>query len=143
MSSPFLQSQVNKTNPDPYQQIVVLSQATINDTLYNMWLLAPDDSPLLAFKEKIRGAGSIDTKLAAPKISLQVTTADPQLYYLLEFESGTLELYVSNDDDDDTKKSFDVSGWVFAFAVKICKMLLSFAMYHAFGDFLTFSVSTQ
>jgi len=54
-----------------------------------------------------------------PTIQLQVTTVDPQLYVLLRFKSGTLKLYVSEDDDDDTTNTWDTTGWVFAFSVKI------------------------
>lgn len=119
--SAFTQSQVYKTNPNPYDQIIVLSQATINESFANMWAIAPDDSPLLSFAKTQRDGQYINGTLAAPRISLQAQQRDLQLlYYYLNFDSGTLKLYVSDDSNDSTMTEFDISGWIICFPVRIC-----------------------
>ncbi|KAL1967188.1 hypothetical protein VTN77DRAFT_3479 [Rasamsonia byssochlamydoides] len=123
MSAAFTSSFVNKTNPDPYQQIIVLSQAMINDAFKNMWLIADDDSPIRHFKRKTR-SGSIDVTLGQPRVQLQVTTVDPQLYFMLSMTSGSLHLYVSDDPEDDSTKDWEIDNWVFAFSVKIAQKIL-------------------
>lgn len=124
MSDAFTSSFVNRTNPSPYHQALVLSQAMINNAFENMWFVAEEDSNLHNVNMSIRGAGNLRAKILAPKIAIQVTTLNPQLYYLLQFESGKLWLYLSNDESDDSKKEWDVAGWVFAFPVSICTSYL-------------------
>jgi hypothetical protein len=129
MAAAYTQSLIGKTNPSPYGQAVFLSQTMINAALANMWSLAGDSSPLKTFKRRIRGCGTIDVKLKEPVVQLQATTVDPQLYLLLSFKSGTLELYTSDDNDvedgdegdgeDDATKTWDTKDWVFGFSVKI------------------------
>ena len=121
MSDPFTISQTRRTNPDPYDQIFVLSQKTINEALDNMWAIAPDDSPLLSFHfSPPHSAASLDCTLGAPVVKLQVTNQqNPQLYYYLNMQSGALKLYISDASDD--LKTFDVTDWSIAFPVKICE----------------------
>ncbi|KAI1143197.1 hypothetical protein F5Y05DRAFT_367832 [Hypoxylon sp. FL0543] len=121
MSDAFTRSLVEKTNPDPYNQVIFLSQEMINKAFHNMWALTPKKNPppLREFKKSYR-TGDIDIKLDPPTINLMVTTKqDPQLYFMLNMKSGSIKTYVSSDPDDDTKKKFDVTGWKFGFAVKL------------------------
>jgi hypothetical protein len=123
MGETFAWSQTHRTNPNPYDQIIVLSQKTINDELYNMWAVAPDDSPLLSYSLHLRDGQTLDCQLDAPVISLQVNNQESvQLYYYLKMLSGTLKLYVSNDPADLTMKSFDTTDWSIAVPVKICEL---------------------
>ncbi|KAL2022075.1 hypothetical protein VTK56DRAFT_6119 [Thermocarpiscus australiensis] len=123
--SDFVWSQTHRTNPNPYDQIIVLSQKTINDELNNMWAVAPDDSPLLSFTLNLRDGQSLDCQLNAPVISLQVNNQESvQLYYYLRMLSGTLKLYVSNDPADTDMKSFDTTDWSIAIPVKISRKII-------------------
>ncbi|KAK4033353.1 hypothetical protein C8A01DRAFT_19680 [Parachaetomium inaequale] len=125
MGDTFAWSQTHRTNPNPYDQIIVLSQKTINDELYNMWAVAPDDSPLLSYKLSLRDGQSLDCQLDAPVISLQVNNQESvQLYYYLKMQSGTLKLYVSNDPADLDMKSFDTTDWSIAVPVKISRKII-------------------
>lgn len=122
MSSAFTNSLINGTNPNPYEQILVLSQKMINDAFYNMWVIADDDTPLHRFETSTRGGDTIDVEeLGAPSVQLQVTTVDPQLYFLLPLTSGSMKLYTSSDPTDDTHVDIDIEDWVCAFSVKICE----------------------
>lgn len=116
----FARSQVQKTNPNPYDQILLVSQASLNDALENMYLLAPTDSLLLRFSLTLRDGQSLNANLGTPRVSLQVTSQDPQLYYFMKMNSGTMKVFVSQKASDITMKTFDVSGWEIAFPVKIC-----------------------
>jgi hypothetical protein len=118
----FIDSLITKTNPTPYHQLVVLSQLMINNGLYNMWAIADDSSPLHTLPDvTVDGAGGLpDGQLKAPIIRLHVASMDgPQLWYYVNFDSGTLKLY--DTEKNDTMKSWDVSGWSFAFPVVICQ----------------------
>ncbi|KAK3373916.1 hypothetical protein B0T24DRAFT_679302 [Lasiosphaeria ovina] len=126
MGSDFTYSQVYKTNPNPYDQIIVLSQKTINDELFNMWAVAPDDSPLLSYTLNLRDGQSLSSQLDAPVISLQVNNQESvQLYYYLKMLSGTLKLYVSNDPADMDMKEFDTTDWSIAIPVKISRKVIN------------------
>ncbi|KAI0841843.1 hypothetical protein F5Y06DRAFT_258375 [Hypoxylon sp. FL0890] len=121
MSDAFTRSLIGKTDPSPYDQVIFLSQEMINKAFHNMWALTPKKNPppLREFKKSYR-TGDIDIKLDPPTINLMVTTKqDPQLYFMLNMKSGTIETYVSSDPADDTKKKFDVTGWKFGFSVKL------------------------
>jgi hypothetical protein len=120
MSTSFNSSFVNKTNPSPYGQIIVLSQGMINRAFKQMWKLADDDSPLKTFTKNLRD-GSMDVKLKAPSVHIHVTTPDPLLYFLMSMKSGSLTLYTSEDADDNTTKTWDVTDWIFAFSVTIAQ----------------------
>ena len=113
---------INLTDPAPFDQLIVLSQRTINDSFKNMWELAQldDDSPLKHFKEKFRSGDYLDTTIGVPSVQLQVTTKDPMLYFKLRMTKGELFLYLTNDESNDSHIKWDVKDWVFAFSVTIC-----------------------
>ncbi|KAK0630858.1 hypothetical protein B0T17DRAFT_616462 [Bombardia bombarda] len=122
----FQWSQDYRTNPNPYDQIIVLSQKTINDELYNMWAVAPDDSPLLSYTLTLRDGQSLNCELNAPVISLQVNNQESvQLYYYLQMLSGSLKLYVSNDPANMEMKTFDTTDWSIAVPVKISRKIIN------------------
>ena len=121
MSAAYISSLIEKTNPEPYEQIIVLCQKMINEAFNNMWMLADDDSPLSHFKYKNRAGEYIDTDLGPPKVQLVVTTDDPQLYYLLAMSQGSLKIYTTDDADDPADIEWTIDGWIFAFSVKIGK----------------------
>ncbi|KAL2679393.1 hypothetical protein Neosp_010167 [[Neocosmospora] mangrovei] len=119
-----MSSYVYSTDPNPFHQILVISQKTINDSFKNMWELAQlddDDSPLKHFKEKFRSGDYLETDIGVPSVQLQVTTKDPMLYFMLRMTSGNLWLYLTNDPDDDSHIEWPVNDWVFAFSVTISK----------------------
>ncbi|KDQ56882.1 hypothetical protein JAAARDRAFT_79271 [Jaapia argillacea MUCL 33604] len=111
MSDAFTQSLVHKTDPNPYNQLIVQSQKMINDAFYNMWAIADTGSPLLSLDVTVTGVGNLSGDLDAPSLSLHVTSSTPQLYFFVAFTSGTLTL--------DTNKTWNVAGWKFSFPVKI------------------------
>ena len=119
MSDTYIASLVGRTNPEPYKQIIVLCQKMINNAFNNMWLLADDDSPLSHFEYKNRSSEYMKTDLGAPEIQLQVTTEDPQLYYLLKMSSGSLKIFTSDDPNDPSAIDWTIKDWIFAFSVKI------------------------
>ena len=121
MSAAYVSSLIEKTNPEPYEQIIVLCQKMINEAFNNMWMLADDDSPLSHFNYKNRAGEYIDTDLGPPKVQLVVTTDDPQLYYLLAMSKGSLKIYTTDDPDDPADIEWAIDSWVFAFSVKIGK----------------------
>lgn len=119
MSAAYTLSLIEKTNPEPYEQIIVLCQKMINEAFHNMWILADDDSPLTHFKYQTRSGEYIKTDLGPPKVQLQVTTQDPQLYYLLAMNKGSLKIYTTDDPDNPADIEWLIKDWVFAFSVKI------------------------
>ena len=121
MSAAYISSLIEKTNPEPYEQIIVLCQKMINEAFNNMWMLADDDSPLSHFKYSNRAGEYINTDLGPPKVQLVVTTEDPQLYYLLAMRKGSLKIYTTDNPDDPADIEWAIDGWVFAFSVKIGK----------------------
>ncbi|KAI1415786.1 hypothetical protein F5Y13DRAFT_155310 [Hypoxylon sp. FL1857] len=126
MSDAFTRSLIGKTDPSPYDQVIFLSQEMINKAFHHMWALTPKKNPppLRVFKQSYR-TGDINITLDAPTIKLMVTTKqDPQLYFMLNINSGTIETYISSDPNDNTKKKFDVAGWKFGFAVKLASKIV-------------------
>ncbi|KAM0095801.1 hypothetical protein ACP6JD_000611 [Aspergillus fumigatus] len=109
---------VSKTNPDPYDQIIVLSQKVINAGFKNMWKLAQgdDDSPLTHFKKSIHGE-YIEADVGIPSVKLHVESREPMLYFLLALKNGEMAVYES--DDSDTLFKWDIKDWVLAFNVVI------------------------
>lgn len=107
MTDTFIWSQVHETNPNPYHQIILLSQNIINSALDNMYFHAAHDS-LVNFSLDLP-VGNIDAVLEAPRISLQVISQ--KVYYYMKFESGTMNLRKSESPANGTTKAFDVSNW--------------------------------
>ena len=119
MSASYASSLIEKTDPEPYEQIIVLSQKMVNAAFNNMWMLADPKSPLLHLSQTNRSQEFIETDLGPPKVELQVTTQDPQLYYLLKMTKGNLKIFTTRDPNDDTAIEWQIKDWVFAFSVKI------------------------
>lgn len=119
MADAYEKSLVEKTNPEPYDQIIVLSQKVVNEAFHNMWILAPDKSPLTYFKYEDRARQYIKTDLGAPRVELQVTRADPQLYYRMAMTKGSLKIFKTTDPDNDDHVEWQIQDWSFAFSVQI------------------------
>ncbi|PYH40188.1 uncharacterized protein BP01DRAFT_370097 [Aspergillus saccharolyticus JOP 1030-1] len=109
---------IANTSPDPYDQIIVLSQKVINAGFNSMWKLAQgdDESPLTHFHKSIHGE-SIDATVGPPSVQLHVESHEPMLYFLLALKTGTIILYKSQESDDTI--SLAVNNWVLAFNVVI------------------------
>lgn len=115
-------SYINSTDPNPFDQIIVVTQKVINASFENMWELAQvddADSPLKHFEESMRGGDYLKVDIGAPSVQLQTTTSDPMLYFMLKMTSGSVLLYLTNDSNNDSHVTWDVNDWVFAFSVKI------------------------
>jgi hypothetical protein len=97
----------------------------INDAFWNMWSIADGNSPLLSLDITVDDVGSLTGDLDAPVVSLNVTSSDPQLYFLVTFTSGTLTL----DTSSTPNKTWDVSGWIFSFPVNIGRLSSFSALY--------------
>ena len=55
-----------------------------------------------------------------PTVKLLVTTKqDPQLYVMLTIKSGSIEIYISKDPRDNTKKNFDATAWTESFTTNL------------------------
>ncbi|KAI4862027.1 hypothetical protein F4820DRAFT_464061 [Hypoxylon rubiginosum] len=108
----------SKTNPDPYDQIIVLSQKVINAGFKTMWKLAQadDDSPLKHFKKSIHGQ-YIDSDVGVPSVRLHVGSKEPMLHFLLSLTKGKLSVYESDESEDALE--WDIKNWVLAFNVTI------------------------
>lgn len=112
----------SKTNPDPYDQIIVLSQKVINAGFKTMWKLAQadDDSPLKHFKKSIHGQ-YIDSDVGVPSVRLHVGSKEPMLHFLLSLTKGKLSVYESDESEDALE--WDIKNWVLAFNVTISRFL--------------------
>jgi hypothetical protein len=128
MSSGYLSSLIDKTDPSPYEQVIVLSQTVVNDAFHNMWLIAPEGSPLTKLDYTNRSGEYLKSDLGPPKVQLHVTSSDPLLYYMLSMKKGSLKIYTTDDPSDPSDIEWDIKDWIFAFSVTICtcKMLLQF-----------------
>ena len=122
MSDAYKSSLIGKTNPEPYEQIIVVCQKMINDAFTNMWsvsqLIDPNSS-LVHFKQSFRSGDKIEVDLGPPEVQLQIVPQDPQLYYLLKMENGSLFLYTTEDANNNAHIEWSIKNWVFAFSVKI------------------------
>ena len=119
MSDAYTLSLIGKTNPEPYEQIIVLSQKMINEAFHNMWTLADHDSPLHHFEYEERSGEYIKTDLGPPKVQLHVTTQQTQLYYLLAMNKGSLKIYTTKVKKDNDHIEWVIKDWVVAFSVTI------------------------
>lgn len=97
MADAFNQSLVYKTNPDPWHQLVILSQSMINDAYWNMWAISDASSPIHKIAMKDRAGDTLTAKLEAPEVLVNVLNLSPQLWYILKFASGTMDLYTTDD----------------------------------------------
>ncbi|KAJ6111870.1 hypothetical protein N7523_007931 [Penicillium sp. IBT 18751x] len=119
---PFVNSLVNKTAPDPYQQAIFLSQKTINRAFLNMWELADPSSPIRSLNVRDRAGNRVTATLKAPTVLINVADNNAFMAYLQwNFDQGQMTLYTSDDPNDPATKTFDVANWVYAFGSGIGK----------------------
>ena len=89
-----------------------------------MYKLSDLDSPIRHITVSPRGLGTLDADLLAPQVQLIVDGTDfSSLKYYMKLKSGTLQTYVSEDSNDDTMATYDVTGWVFVFRIAIGKLI--------------------
>lgn len=112
-------SYINSTKPDPYHQIIAVSQKTINTSFEYMWnqaQLDDDDNPLKHFVyDDLAPRYFLETDVGIPSIQLQVDTTDPQLYFIMRMTKGTFSSHRKKKVPID----WDIKDWSFAFAVTI------------------------
>lgn len=123
-TDPFVQSLVNKTSPIPYNQAVILSQKTINMAFSNMWILADPTSPIRTINIQTRDGEKLQGDLLAPTVIVNVVDFTHMLYFQWNFKSGSMTLYTSDDPNDPTTKTFDLSEWVVAFGTALSTSFL-------------------
>ncbi|RHZ67170.1 uncharacterized protein CDV56_109356 [Aspergillus thermomutatus] len=124
MADDFTRSQVKYTDPKNYDQVIMVTQNTINKQLHNMWALEEESSKLRTLTTSNSG-GSIDAKLEAPRIELNIKDSTKPIYYYLTFKSGTLKVYQSDDRADTSTRDFDVKGWTICFAAQISRKIVT------------------
>lgn len=118
---PFINSLISKCSPAPYDQVIFLSQKTINDAFANMWALADPTSPIRSIDITTRDQETIKGKLKPPTVIINVVDADTMIYFQWNFESGSMTLFTTDNPNDPTTKTFDVSNWTVAFSTKLSK----------------------
>ncbi|EEU35081.1 uncharacterized protein NECHADRAFT_82426 [Fusarium vanettenii 77-13-4] len=118
-TDPFIQSLVNKTSPKPYNQTVILSQKTINAAFANMWALADPTSPMRNITLQTRDGEKLQGELLAPTIIVNVVDFTYMLYFQWNFKSGTMTLFTTDNPNDPTTKTFDLTKWVVAFGTAL------------------------
>lgn len=114
--SEFITSQVNDTNPGPYDQVLMLSQSIINRSLKTNYEKQPADSKMRNVNYSVGGLGSIKGGLEAPEVQFRGDDLSP--YFILKFQTGAA-MYLRT--SDDKEKRFELGGSVFAFPVKLSK----------------------
>lgn len=118
--SSFAESQKN-TNPEPYDQIFVLSQATINAFFNELW----NRTPGLKHVQRPPGTSvqQLDADLGPPVISIPVEAPNlfGQIYLHLKLQSGTLRLR----DGAGVLQTFNVANWDIVLRTKIKEKLIS------------------
>jgi len=120
-SDPFIDSLTNKASPVPYDQAIFLSQKTINDAFYNMWLLADPTSPVRSINIKTRDGETLQGALNAPTVIVNVVDFSYMLYFQWNFKSGQMSLFTTDNPNDPTMKTFDVTNWIVAFGTSLSK----------------------
>ncbi|KAM6482749.1 hypothetical protein HDV62DRAFT_389948 [Trichoderma sp. SZMC 28011] len=116
-------SYINSTDSNPWDQMIVLSQKTINESFQNMWELAQldGDSPLTHYERTTRGGEYLKFDVGAPSVELQVVPKDELLFFKLSMTSGSCFIYLSDDSNDDSHIDWQINDWVFAFSVSIAQ----------------------
>ncbi|KAI5461886.1 hypothetical protein BGZ63DRAFT_356267 [Mariannaea sp. PMI_226] len=121
MNDPFIQSLVGKTTPTPYNQAVILSQKTINSAFSNMWLLADPTSPIRSIAISTRDGEKLQGELLAPTVIVNVVDFTYMLYFQWNFKSGSMTLYTTDDPNNPTTKTFDLTQWTVAFGTSLTR----------------------
>ncbi|KAL5589353.1 hypothetical protein FOVSG1_011220 [Fusarium oxysporum f. sp. vasinfectum] len=103
----------------PFDQITCISQATINTKLKWDWKTTPE---LAAFKVSLGDDPadpdySVDAIMTAPTVSLIGLNGGTQLYFSLNFKSGTFVYYTGH--RNPVKHTPDMTGWRVTFIVSL------------------------
>lgn len=118
-------SQVNETNPSPYDQVFILSEAVINQSFQAMFPMPVPFSR--QDKEAVRtrqtGQWISNGMVSAPQVSIHVEERSPAYLTLftLPFTSGMIHLRTSPRGARDTFQNFPLGGWKLVFKTRIGK----------------------
>ncbi|KGO50082.1 hypothetical protein PEX1_079460 [Penicillium expansum] len=116
-------SQVNETNPSPYDQVFILSEAVINQSFQAMFPMPVPFSR--QDKEAVRtrqtGQWISNGMVSAPQVSIHVEERSPAYLTLftLPFTSGMIHLRTSPRGARDTFQNFPLGGWKLVFKTRI------------------------
>lgn len=123
--SAFKSSRVNETDPSPYDQVFLLSQAFINNAFQSMFpqpvSFSRKDREFL--RTKTTGQWITAGQVSAPSISIHVEERNPAYSALfnLTFASGTIHLRTSPRGARDTFQNYPLDGWQLVFKTRIGK----------------------
>ena len=84
-----------------------------------MYRLADPNSPLRKLDIETRGNGTLKGELLAPRVQLIVEEEYTRLKYYMNFKSGILDTFTTNNPRDPTSVQYDISGWVCVFKIAI------------------------
>jgi hypothetical protein len=127
-------SRVNDTDPSPYDQIFILSQAVINEAFKRLF---PTDVKVEFHRldKQALETGKADYRLMkgqwieapsyvlAPRITIHVEERSPKYKILFHrpFDTGRIHLRTSAPGKPDTFKTFPLDKWELVFKTNICK----------------------
>lgn len=126
----FENSLIDKSSPEPWNQLIALSRETINEGLKDLYEVTKAKDPMstpvchIDLKSRTSDAhliANLNPSQVIPNVDYSGPADDPEkvpmLYFQWNFESGTLTLpadYVGTD-----TKIFDVRGWKVAFGTQV------------------------
>lgn len=115
------------TDAGAWDQMLFLSQKTINEGFEHMWQLAQLDdapSPLKHFSWATRDGQSINAEIGIPSVKLQTNPKDEMLFFHLKMTGGSLYAFLSNNPTDMTHIDWDIHKWEFVFSVSISELII-------------------
>ncbi|GIC88010.1 uncharacterized protein Aud_004401 [Aspergillus udagawae] len=109
-----------KTNPSPYDQVIVMSQRFINASFARMWQEAPYDDPLKLFERTgPRTQDMVKVTFEPPQIFIPAFDRDypGQVYLRMKVLRGRIYLYSNS--TNQYPDPFDMDGWDLYFKMRI------------------------
>jgi hypothetical protein len=111
-----------KTNPSPYDQVIVMSQRFINASFARMWQEAPYDDPLKRFERTgPRTQDMIKVTFEPPQIFIPAPDRNypGQVYLRMKVLRGDIYLYSNS--TNAFPDHYDMDGWDLYFKMRISK----------------------
>lgn len=117
-------SQVNQTNPSPYDQIFILSEAVINDSFKDMFPqpVAFTRQDKEALQTRRTGQWISGGQVGPPSVRMHVEERSPafMMWFTLEFTGGRIHLRTTAPWESPAKyNNFDLTGWRLVFKTRI------------------------
>ncbi|GIK05626.1 hypothetical protein Aspvir_009739 [Aspergillus viridinutans] len=109
-----------KTNPSPYDQVIVMSQSFINASLARMWQVAPYNDPLKLFERNgPRTQDMVKVTFEPPQIFIPAPDRDypGQVYLRMKVLRGRIYLYSNS--TNAFPDPYDMDGWDLYFKMRI------------------------